>query len=458
MAGDLRRDIGLFSITAIAIGAMVGSGIFILPALAYNIAGETIVFAFFLAGILVLPAALSKAEMATAMPQDGGTYLYIERGMGPLLGTIAGLGTWFSLSFKGALALVGGVPYLIYLYGGELPLSIEAIAIIVAILLIILNIVGSDITSQFQVGIVAVMMVILAVFVAYGIPGIDFSNTSGAFDPRASGSLSLLEATGAIYVSYAGVTKVASVAEEVENPSKNIPLGMLGSLFIVGAMYVLIVFVLIGVLPRSDGGSTLGSIAIPGAEDAVVAQAAEILMGWPGVVAVTAAAMLALISTANAGILSASRYPFAMARDKLAPSQLTDVSEKFNTPVKAVTLTGAIMLLMIAFVPILQIAKLASAFKILVFILINFALIAFRRGAVEKYDPDFKSPLYPWVQIFGIIAGFLLLTQMGTIPIVGAVIITAGSLLWYYFYVRGRLSEEDIQRDIVQQKLQSLRK
>ena len=110
MTKGLERDLGLPAVMAISIGAMVGSGIFILPGLAMKMAGPAVVFAYFLAGVLVLPAALSKSEMATAMPEAGGTYLYIERAMGPLFGTIAGVGTWFSLTFKGALALVGGAP------------------------------------------------------------------------------------------------------------------------------------------------------------------------------------------------------------------------------------------------------------------------------------------------------------------------------------------------------------
>jgi len=264
MVGGLKRDLGLFPVLAISIGAMVGSGIFILPALAFRIAGPTIVLAFFVAGILVLPAALSKIEMATAMPEDGGTYLYIERGMGPLLGTIAGVGTWFSLSFKGALALVGGVPYLIYLAGGELPVSIRVLAIAIALVLILLNLVGSDVTGRFQVGIVVVMLLAMLVFVVRGIPAVDPARVQGAFDPRGSGTLSMLEAAGAVYVSYAGVTKIASVAEEIENPSRNIPIGMLGSLLFTGGLYVLIVWVLVGVLPVNEAGG-LGNIAIPGA-------------------------------------------------------------------------------------------------------------------------------------------------------------------------------------------------
>jgi len=137
---ELERDLGLPSVLAISIGAMIGSGIFILPALALDIAGPAVILAYLLAGLLVVPAALSKSEMATAMPEAGGTYSYIERGMGPMLGTIAGVGTWFSLSFKGALALVGGVPYLLLLF--DLPL--KPVALGLAGILILVNVLGAS--------------------------------------------------------------------------------------------------------------------------------------------------------------------------------------------------------------------------------------------------------------------------------------------------------------------------
>ena len=109
---SLTRSLGLYAVLTISIGAMIGSGIFVLPGLAFKIAGPSVVLAFFLAGLVVLPAALSQSEMATAMPMAGGTYLYIDRAMGPLMGTIAGFGVWFSLVFKASFALVGLSAYL----------------------------------------------------------------------------------------------------------------------------------------------------------------------------------------------------------------------------------------------------------------------------------------------------------------------------------------------------------
>ncbi|MFT4880036.1 MAG: amino acid transporter [Natronomonas sp.] len=432
---ELERDLGLPSVLAISIGAMIGSGIFILPALALGIAGPAVVLAYALAGLLVVPAALSKSEMATAMPEAGGTYIYIERGMGPLLGTVAGVGTWFSLSFKGALALVGGVPYLLLLV--DLPLKPVALGLAAALILV--NVVGAKQTGRLQLVIVVVMLAALGWFAAGSAPGVQSANYANFF---ADGLGGLLAATGLVFVSYAGVTKVASIAEEVEDPGRNIPLGILGSLGFTTALYVAIVTVLVGV---TDPGSVAGSLT-------PVAVAAEATLGRAGVVAVILAAILALVSTANAGILSSSRYPFAMSRDKLAPPSLSTVSGRFGTPVASITLTGAVLLVLIAFVPILDIAKLASAFQIMVFALINLAVVAFREGSTE-YDPEFTSPLYPWVQVFGAVTGVLLLTQMGAIALVGAAVITLGSLLWYVVYVRPRVDREGAATDAVRRQV-----
>ncbi|ELZ98111.1 transporter [Haloferax mucosum ATCC BAA-1512] len=432
---ELERDLGLPSVLAISVGAMIGSGIFILPALALEIAGPAVILAYALAGLLVVPAALSKSEMATAMPEAGGTYIYIERGMGPLLGTIAGIGTWFSLSFKGALALVGGVPYLLLLF--DLPL--KPVALGLAAVLILINVVGAKQTGRLQVAIVVVMLAALGWFAAGSAPTVQSANYANFF---ADGVGGLLAATGLVFVSYAGVTKVASVAEEVENPGRNIPLGILGSLAFTTVLYVAIVAVLVGV---TEPGSVAGSLT-------PVAVAAEATLGRNGVIAVILAAILALVSTANAGILSSSRYPFAMSRDKLAPPSFSTVSDRFGTPVASITLTGAVLLLLIAFVPIVEIAKLASAFQILVFGLINVAVIAFREGNAE-YDPEFTSPLYPWVQVFGAVTGLLLLTQMGTVALVGAVVITIGSIGWYVFYVRSRVSREGVAADALRRRV-----
>ncbi len=440
MTSDLQRDLGLPATTAIAVGAMVGSGIFILPGIAYASAGSAVVVAYLVAGLLVLPAALSASEMATAMPEDGGSYVYVERGMGPLLGTIAGIGNWFMLSFKGALALIGGIPYLVYVAPG-LAEYILPIALGLALLFTILNVVSTKSTGGLQFAIVGVMMLAMGYFVIGGFPDVTPSQTAGSFDLASEG---ILAATGLVFVSYAGVIKVAAVAEEVKDPGTTIPRAMIGSLLVTTALYVLIVYVAIGVAPDLSPGD--GFVPEGGEEVASIAYAAEATLGEFGAVIIVIAALLALASTANAGLLSASRFPFAMARDGLVPERFEHLHDRFKTPAFAVAVTGGVMMVMIATLPIEQVAKFGSAFQILVFILVNLAVVGFREGAVDDYDPEFVAPLYPWTQLVGMVGGVIVLTQMGTVPFLGAVAITLVSIAWYGGYARPRIDREGAAR------------
>ena len=456
MVTGLKRDLGLPATTAIAIGAMVGSGVFILPGIAFvEVGGPSVVAAFLVSAILILPAALSASEMATAMPEDGGSYVYVERGMGPLLGTIAGIGNWFMLSFKGSLALIGGIPYLVFVFpaleGISVPVfgdPIIPLALALGIGFIVLNLVSTSSTGTLQFVIVGLMLVVMAYFVVGGVGTVEPDRTAGAFDIGGSG---FLTATALVFISYAGVIKVSAVAEEVKDPGRVIPQAMIGSLVITTALYVAVVYVAVGIVDI-EAAIESGLLQSDG-EGAIMAIAADQALGTIGVVGVTIAALLALASTANAGLLSASRFPFAMARDDLAPDRFAEVSERFNTPVPAVAVTGAMLLVMVALLPIDQVAKFGSAFQIIVFILVNLALIGFREGAIDGYDPVFTAPLYPWLQLFGMASGFVVLTQVGTVPFIGAAVITAVSVLYYYAYARGRVERDGAARTGVRREI-----
>ena len=433
MPTELERNLGLYATITVSIGAMVGSGIFVLPGLAAGYAGPAVILAYPLAGLVVLPAALSKAEMATAMPESGGTYLFIDRAMGPLPGTIAGLGAWFTLMFKSAFALVGLGAYLL-LFAPFVPT--EPVALGLGVLLIGVNLVGVKQTGRLQAGIVSVVLLALVAFIATGAINV----TSANFNPFfSSGGGGVLYAAGFVFVSYAGVTKIASVAEEVEDPGRNIPLAVLGSVLLMMAVYTLVVYVIVGTTPVASIANSYTPMAA----------AAGQFLGGIGTVVVAAIAVLALLSMANAGVLSSSRYPLAMSRDALAPPRFSEISDRFDTPITAITFTGTVMLVLIAFVPVVSLAKLASAFQLLVFVFIDVALIAFRESRLESYDPEYTSPGYPWVQLFGIIGGLVLLTQMGTLAIGGAVAIVVAGIAWYFLYGRARTGREGAALDAI---------
>jgi amino acid transporter/nucleotide-binding universal stress UspA family protein len=433
MPKELERNLGLYATITVSIGAMVGSGIFVLPGLAAGYAGPAVILAYPLAGLVVLPAALSKAEMATAMPESGGTYLFIDRAMGPLPGTIAGLGAWFTLMFKSAFALVGLGAYLL-LFAPFVPT--EPLALGLGVLLIGVNLVGVKQTGRLQAGIVSIVLLALVTFIATGAINVTAQNFNPFFSQGGGG---VLYAAGFVFVSYAGVTKIASVAEEVENPGRNIPRAVLGSVLLMMAVYTFVVYVIVGTTPVASIADSYTPMA----------DAAGQFLGGMGTVVIAVIAVLALFSMANAGILSSSRYPLAMSRDALAPPRFSEISDRFDTPIAAITFTGTVMLALIAFVPVVSLAKLASAFQLLVFVFIDVALIAFRESRLDSYDPEYTSPGYPWVQLFGIVGGLVLLTQMGSLAIAGSVAIIVAGIGWYFLYGRARTGREGAALDAI---------
>jgi len=425
----LEPRLGLYGVLAVSVGAMIGSGIFVLPGLAAKLAGPAVVLAYALAGLIILPAALAKSEMATAMPESGGIYLYIDRAMGPLLGTIAGFGVWFSMVFKSAFALVGLGAYLQIFE--DLPA--RPVALVLGVGVIILNIAGAQTTTRFQSFLIALVLGVLAVFVIRGAGSV----SAVEFEPFLSkGVKGLMSATGLVFVSFIGVTKVSSIAEEVRDPDRNIPAGILLSVALMMFVYPVAAWVMVGTV----GVDSLAGTVTP------VSTSAEQFMGTFGVDVVIVVAIVALISMANAGVLASSRYPFAMARHALAPPFLARVSPR-STPTYSILVTGVLLLGLIAFVPLLDLAKLASAFQLIVFSLVNLAVIAFRESHLDWYRPTFRSPFYPWLQVFGIVGSLVLLTQMGIIPIIGAVLIVAGGVGWYRVFGSSRASRESASLD-----------
>ncbi len=426
----LKKELGLFDVYAICTGAMFSSGFFLLPGLAAAKAGPTVVLAYLIAGILILPAMFSKAELSTALPRAGGTYYFLDRSLGPMFGTIGGLGTYLALSLKTAFALVGIGAYSALFV--ELP--IKPIAVALTVVFVGINIIGAKETSGLQRWFVVILLSVTVFFILQGFHEIIFdqprSVTRERFTPFAPfGVEGLLATVGFVFVSYAGLTKVASVAEEVTNPERNIPLGMILSLASTSIIYVTGVFVMVAVLE-------------PGAFHAdltPVATAAEAFFTWLpkplGLALIVAAALAAFASTGNAGVLSASRYPLAMARDRLLPNVFSRLG-RFRTPSFAIVFTGVLIVVFILVLDEEGLAKLASAFQLFIFMLVNLAVIVMRESRIPSYDPGYRSPLYPWMQVAGILASFILIVYMGWLAILFTLGVVLVCLVWYLWYAR----------------------
>ncbi len=423
--GQLTRSLGLRHVFALSTGAMLSSGLFLLPGLAAAKAGPAAVLAYLLAGCLAVPAMLSVSELATALPKAGGAYYFLERALGPAVGTVAGLGTWLSLVLKDAFAMVGMSAYLVLI----LDVDSTTLALVLISLFTLVNVVGSKASASMQLGLVVLVLSVMAWFVVQGLwetvdRGADGSNLDPFFTHGGSGLVAVI---GLVFVSYGGLTKVASAAEEVEDPSQRIPQGMALSLVTATALYTLGVLVTVAVVPAEVLHGDLAPIHT----------AAEAVMPKVGAWLVVVAALAAFASAVNAGILAAARYPMAMARDGLLPAWMGGLG-RFGTPVFGVVSTGVAIALVVLAFDAEAIAKLASAFVLLTLGLVNLAVLVLRASEIKSYAPSFWSPLYPWTQLVGIgISGYLI-SRLGSAALVFVGVVTAVGWAWHHLYATPR--------------------
>ena len=432
MDDKLKKNLTLFDVYAMSTGAMFSSGLFLLPGIAVGLTGDSVYLAYLFAGFLILPAMYCMAELSTAMPKAGGTYYFLDRAMGPAMGTVGGLGSWVAVVFKSAFALVGMGAYLgIYV---DLPFTV--LAIILTIVFGLVNILGAKETTWLQRVLVGALVTILTAFILLGLSEFDGLSALGPNNADqaffSSGAVGFLSTIGIVFVSYAGLTKVASVAEEVENPDVNIPLGMTLSLATATLIYTLGTLILINVLPRSELEESLTPVA----------DAGKVFLDWVpfdlGVLLIVVAAIAAFASTGNAGILSASRYPYAMAKDKLVPRSLSEIG-RFGTPTRSIVMTVLAMVLVLSIFDVEAVAKLASAFQLVLFALTCVAVIVMRESRISSYKPGFRAPFYPWLQVAGIAISLLLIEEMGLLAHVFTAALFLGCMAWYRFYASGQV-------------------
>ena len=423
----LKKELKLVDVFAVSTGAMISSGLFVLPGLAYKISGPAMILAYMLASLLIIPSMLAKAELSTAMPKAGGTYFFIDRSLGPVLGTFGGFANWFSISLKSAFALVGIGAFAVLIKPDISYTEIKLIAIAACLIFTVFNIVSVKLTGYSQVMLVISLIVILLIYIGRG-----FISTHPEryipFMPK--GFWSVVSTAGLVFVSFGGLTKISSIAEEVENPTRNIPLGMILSYLLVTALYILAIAVTVGI---TDGQSLSGSL-IP------LALGASEVMGTPGLIMLSIAAMTAFVTTANAGILAASRSPLAMSRDQLLPVFIGKVHPKFKTPVISILITSGFMIAVILFLQIEDLVKTASTLMIILFILVNISVIIMRESKIQNYRPKFKIPFYPFTPIIALLSYGFLLFEMGLIPIfISMLFLTFGGFI-YLGYSRKKVN------------------
>jgi len=430
--GALAKHLGLWDVFSIAAGAMISSGLFVLPGIAFEKVGPAMILCYALAGILNIPTMLAQAELSTAMPKSAGSYFVVERSLGAFMGTIAGLINWCSIGLKTAFALVGiGTlgPYLFSGFGEYGEWAVKLTAIVACIFFTSINLVSVKHAGRLQAVLVAGLIAILLLYIGTGAEHLEVTR----YSPFLAGNFkSFLAVTGMVFISYGGLTKVVDVSEEVDNPSRNLPLGMFLSFGVVNLLYVGVAFVTVGVL---DSEMLRGSLK-------PVTDAAGVSMGSAGLVAVSIAAFLAYATTGNAGILSSSRSPMAMSRDGLFPQILSKTSKKYGTPFVSILLTSSMMILVIALLSLEELVKTASAMLLISLALINVSVIVMRKSGIEGYRPTFKMPLCPWLPVASTVVYGFLIAEMGLVPLLTTALFIAAASIWYVVYVQQKIDRE----------------
>ncbi len=424
---ELSKNLNKLDVFSISTGAML-SGVFLLPGLAYEQAGPAILISYLFAALLALTGLLSQAELVSAMPKAGGTYFYITRSMGSAVGTVYGLITWFSLSLKSAYELFFMAALLGVYIQWFSPVQQLILAVSLCTVFMLVNLIGVKEAGKIQVYLVFTILAALAYFCISAFPSIEEKQ----FLPFAPGGFdSIFKTAGFVFISFGGLLKVASVAEEVKNPGKVIPQCMILSILVVSLVYLVVVFVIIGVL---DSSVLRGS-------KSPLTDAAFHSLGDNGKMIFGFMTLLAIFTSANAGVMTASRYPLALARDEMLPSVFGNINKRFKTPHAAIIVTGLIIIVAF-FVPIDKLVKAASSVLILTYIFSCLAVIILRESHVQNYQPQFRSILYPWVQVFGSMGFLLLLYEIGLEALAMTCLLMLMGFVLYWFYGRKKDSKE----------------
>ena len=441
------RDLGLFDATMIGTGAMIGAGIFVLTGIAAGVAGPASILSFVLNSVVTLLTAFAYAELASAIPRAGGGYSFVRMAFPGATGFIAGWMLWFAYTVACSLYALGFAGYFWEFFhkytpnftGGVTSLmgmhpAILIVTTLITAFFIWLNVRGTDVTGKAENVLTVSKIVILAIFIYFGlIVVIDepVRVTQNLFPFFPSGFGGVLVAMGLTFIAFEGYDLIATVAEEIKDPEKNIPKATFISLGITITIYLLILFVSLTAI-NASGEATwefLGRY-----KETAIVRAAEAFMPAFGVGLIVFGGLLSTMSALNATVMAASRVAFSMGRDSLLPKQMSTIHKKRRTPYFAIIITGLILVVMALTLPIEAVGSAASLIFLLTFAMVNLSVIVLRRKYPE-IPRKFHVPLYPFIPILGFSLNvFLALYQFNFQPIAWYVTIgwiMLGLLLYY---------------------------
>jgi amino acid transporter/nucleotide-binding universal stress UspA family protein len=426
---SLSRDLGLFDVTMIGVGAMIGAGIFGLTGLAAGEAGPVgLLLVFFLNGLVTSMTGLTYAELGSAFPQAGGGYAWVKEGMARIFGFYAGWISWFSHSVACSLyAVLFGTFFVELLQLGGIhlgdealllglsmeQLAVKATAVLAALTFVLINVRGSSETGLVGNIITIFKIVVLGLLILFGLRAmLNMPNWTDNFfndpSPLPHGMSGVILAMGLTFVAFEGYEIIAQSGEEVKDPGRNIPRAIFLSIAIVVTVYVGVAFVSVGALQQDSGLPNWVYLGENG-ERAMI-ETARAIMPY-GALIMILGGLASTTSALNATIYSSSRVSFAMGRDRDLPALFGRVHFRNKTPHWAIWLSGLLIMFVAVWLPVADVASGASITFLLLFLMVNIALIRMRKTRPDLERP-FRVPFVPWLPYLSIIIMLVLAVEL----------------------------------------------
>jgi basic amino acid/polyamine antiporter, APA family len=461
---SLTRSLGAFQLTMLGIGAVIGTGIFVLTAEAAQKAGPGMMVSFVIAGIVCAVAALCYAELASMVPVSGSAYTYTYAVMGEMLAWMVGWALVLEYAIAAGAVSVGWSGYFVGLLNNFAGIHIPEFlasgpsgggiinlpAMIIALLVTWLLVLGTTESARVNAVLVAVKILALSVFIVLAVPVMKSSNFA-PFAPLGFGGISA--AAASIFFAYVGFDAVSTAAEETKNPQRNMPIGLLGSLAICTIFYLLVAAGVIGSVGAQpmldangvglDPGSSALTTACNGIANNAVVCSKEALawtlrsIGWAQIGnLIGLAAGIALPSVILMMMYGQTRIFFVMSRDGLLPEKLSSIHPRYNTPHVITIITGIFVAFFAAFFPVGALADISNAGTLFAFAMVSIAVVVLRRTDKNRVRP-FRTPLVNIVAPLSIIGCVYLFYSLSTYTKLLFFGWAGVGLVVYFLYSRG---------------------
>jgi APA family basic amino acid/polyamine antiporter len=443
---QLKKGIGSLDIIALGVGGTIGTGVFVIIGEAIGDTGPAIVLSFVLAGLTALFSAFSYAELASAVPVSGSAYTYIYATMGEVIAWIIGWDLILEYGLSIAAIASGWGEYLNdllgHIFGSGLPNSISAapgadggtinipsaVLVAAATLLLLYGVRESARVNSFMV---AFKVAVLGVFIVLGATAFDGGNLS----PFSTGGFNgIVDAAALIFFAYIGFDAVSTASEEVKDPERDMPRGIIGSLLIVTLIYVLVGLVATSIVPSDELAENPAPLAF--ALDAGAGYS------W-GAALIDLGALVAIASVVLTIFYGQTRIMFAMCRDGLLPRRFATLTSR-KTPIFITLAFGIMAGVLTAFVPLEDLAELVNIGTLFAFFLVNAGVIVLRRTSPDL-ERGFRVPLVPFFPLIGMALCVFLMTYLEGLTWLRFGIWMIAGLVIYFAYgrVHSRLQRDE---------------